>query len=71
MAAKTLGLSGLGRHIHSTRPLGATKQLTSQSERKAYPAMGGNELETRGSATCGPISVTVVWPSPFCDGAIA
>jgi hypothetical protein len=35
MAAKTLGLSGLGRHIHSTLPLGAISALTSQSDRKA------------------------------------
>src|ERR1700716_1145132 len=42
--AKTLGLSGRGRHIHSTRPLGAISAFTSQSERKAYSAMGGNEL---------------------------
>ena len=34
-ALKTLGESGRGRHIHSTAPLGATRQLTSQSERNA------------------------------------
>src|SRR6266851_5346906 len=44
MAANTLGLSGRGRHIHSTRPLGAMRALTSQSERKAYSAMGGKAL---------------------------
>src|SRR5258708_38905002 len=44
MAAKTLGLSGRGRHIHSTRPLGAMRALTSQSERNAYSAIGGNAL---------------------------
>src|SRR5215831_19915809 len=44
IAANTLGLSGRGRHIHSTRPLGATRQFASQSERNAYSAMGGNEL---------------------------
>src|SRR5712664_2004816 len=44
IAANTLGLSGRGRHIHSTRPLGAMSALTSQSERKAYSAIGGNEL---------------------------
>jgi hypothetical protein len=44
MEANTLGLSGRGRHIHSTRPEGAIRQLASQSERKAYSAIGGNEL---------------------------
>src|SRR5260370_2953585 len=44
MAANTLGLSGRGRHIHSTRPLGAMRALTSQSDRKAYSAMGGKAL---------------------------
>src|SRR3982075_297469 len=44
MAAKTLGLSGRGRHIHSTLPLGAISALISQSDRKAYSAMGGNAL---------------------------
>ena len=65
MEAKTLGLSGRGTHIHSTRPVGAIRQLTSQSERNAYSAMGGNGLATRGSATCGPISTTGAWPSPL------
>jgi hypothetical protein len=32
MAAKMLGLSILGTHIHSTLPLGATSAHTSQSE---------------------------------------
>src|SRR5258708_5041224 len=44
IAANTLGLWGRGRHIHSPRPLGAMRALTSQSERKAYSAMGGKAL---------------------------
>jgi hypothetical protein len=32
-AAKMLGLSIRGRHIHSTLPLGATSAATSQSDR--------------------------------------
>jgi hypothetical protein len=67
MAANTLGLSGRGKHIHSTRPLGATRQLTSQSERNAYSAMGGNGLLTRGSGT-GPMSVLNAATSPLTDG---
>jgi hypothetical protein len=35
MAAKTLGESGRGTHIHSTAPLGAIKQELSQSDKKA------------------------------------
>jgi hypothetical protein len=35
MAANTLGLSGLGRHIHSTFPLGATSAFASRSDRNA------------------------------------
>src|SRR5713101_8533347 len=46
MAANTLGLSGRGTHIHSTRPLGAINALTSQSERNAKSAIGGNALVT-------------------------
>src|SRR5215470_1382204 len=34
IAANTLGPSILGRHIHSTLPLGATSAETSQSDRK-------------------------------------
>src|SRR5262252_4585124 len=47
IAANTLGLSGRGRHIHSTRPVGAMRQLTSQSDRNAYSAIGGNGLAIR------------------------
>src|SRR6478735_10036693 len=43
-ALKTLGESGRGTHIHSTAPLGATRQLDSQSDRNAYSAIGGNGL---------------------------
>jgi hypothetical protein len=43
-APKTLGESGRGRHSHSIDPSGAIRQLFSQSERKAYSAMGGNSL---------------------------
>ena len=39
-----LGESGRGRHIHSTQPSGAISVLTSQSDRKAYSAIGGNML---------------------------
>src|SRR5438270_4085341 len=42
IAPKTLGESMRGKHIHSTLPLLATSAVTSQSERKAYSAMGGN-----------------------------
>jgi hypothetical protein len=35
MAPNTLGESGLGRQSHSTALSGATRQLTSQSDRKA------------------------------------
>src|SRR2546421_12549117 len=41
MAPKTLGPSIRGRHSHSTLPLGATSAVTSQSDRKAYSAIGG------------------------------
>jgi hypothetical protein len=44
MQPNTLGLSGRGRHIHSTFPDGATRAFTSQSERNAYWAIGGNGL---------------------------
>ena len=44
IAPKTLGLSMRGTHIHSTLPLGATSAHDSQSERKAYCAIGGNGL---------------------------
>src|SRR5438309_9797128 len=71
MAAKTLGLSGRGRHIHSTRPLGAIRQLTSQSDRKAYSAMGGKGLETRGPAGCASGSSDGPLPSPLTEGLIA
>src|SRR5258707_12852750 len=60
MAAKTLGLSGRGRHIHSTRPLGAMRALTSQSERNAYSAMGGNAL-ARPDANGAGMASTVAW----------
>src|SRR4029077_13458519 len=67
MAAKTLGLSGRGRHIHSTRPLGAMRALTSQSERKAYSAMGGNELAMWAVKGAGAAS-GAAWPSPLTAG---
>src|SRR4029077_9661195 len=51
-ALKTLGESGRGTHIHSTAPLGATRQLDSQSDRNAYSAIGGNGL------------CPVGWPGP-------
>ena len=59
MAAKTLGPSGRGRHIHSTLPLGETSALTSQSERKAYSAMGGKGL-SMGHTRC---SASDAWDS--------
>src|SRR2546430_2785171 len=71
IAAKTLGLSGRGRHIHSTRPLGAIRQLTSQSDRKAYSAMRGNGLVTRGPAGGGSGSRAGARPFPVNDGPIA
>src|SRR6266550_2959338 len=71
MAAKTLGLSGRGRHIHSTRPLGAIRQLTSQSDRKAYSAMGGKGLETRGPPGCASGSSDGPLPSPLTEVLIA
>src|SRR5712692_7011554 len=70
MAANTLGLSGRGRHIHSTRPLGAMSALTSQSERKEYSAMGGNALAIPDVNGAGTAS-TVAWPSPLTDGVTA
>ena len=39
-----LGESTRGRHIHSIAPEGATSATVSQSDRKAYSAIGGNEL---------------------------
>src|SRR5436190_18482953 len=42
IAPKMLAESSRGRHIHSMAPLGATSANDSQSERKAYSAMGGN-----------------------------
>src|SRR5438105_1082870 len=54
MAAKTLRPSGRGRHIHSTLPLGETSAFTSQSERKAYSAIGGNGLSI-GHTRCSDI----------------
>src|SRR5215211_3376221 len=44
MEANTLRPSGRGEHSHSRLPLGATRALVSQSDRKAYWAMGGNAL---------------------------
>src|SRR5262249_28237595 len=51
MAAKMLGPSIRGTHIHSTLPLGATSAVTSQSERKPYSAMAGNALSASSSST--------------------
>src|SRR5581483_1214013 len=68
IAAKTLGPSGRGRHIHSTRPLGAIRQLASQSERNAYSAMGGNELATCCAPSCSGAGAWAA-PSPFGAGA--
>src|SRR3954447_18999827 len=42
IAPNTLGPSKRGRHIHSTAPDGATSAHVSQSDRKAYSAIGGN-----------------------------
>jgi len=39
-----LGESTRGRHIHSIAPDGATRATVSQSERKAYSAIGGKAL---------------------------
>src|SRR6202158_1117469 len=70
MAANTLGVSGGGIHTHSTRPLGAMSALTSQSDRKAYSAMGGNELAIWAMAGAGAPS-GAGWPRPvaFCSSA--
>src|SRR6266581_1258393 len=70
MAAKTLGASGLGRHIHSTRPLGAISALTSQSERNANSAIGGNALASGVKNGAGATS-RLGCPSPFTTGLIA
>src|SRR5579875_2920649 len=52
IAPNTLGESTRGRHIHSTAPEGATSATVSQSDRKAYSAIGGNELvPSRGSSS--------------------
>ena len=51
MAPNTLGLSGRGRHIHSTLPLGATRATDSRSERNAYSAMGGKGLRPKDSSS--------------------
>src|SRR2546430_1252657 len=67
MAAKTLGLSGRGRHIHSTRPLGAIRQLTSQSERNAYSAIGGDWPRTTTPALLAPPVEGTVDPLGFRD----
>src|SRR5438132_12733736 len=68
--AKTLGLSGRGRHIHSTRPLGATRQFASQSERNAYSAIGGNELAILIGAGTAP-AWGAACPSPYVSGLMA
>src|SRR5205814_9547417 len=68
--AKTLGLSGRGRHIHSTRPLGATRQFASQSDRNAYSAIGGNELAILIGAGTAPAWGTAC-PSPSVSGLMA
>jgi hypothetical protein len=61
MAAKMLGLSIRGRHIHSTLPLAATSADASQSERNPYSAIGGNGLPlTVDGFECGlPASLSV------------
>src|SRR5207253_8490170 len=72
--ANTLGLSGRGTHIHSTLPLGAIRQLASQSERNAYSAMGGKELAISigaGPATGSISGAGMLRPSPFPSGLIA
>src|ERR1700687_1267502 len=67
MAANTLGLSGRGIHIHSTRPLGAMSALTSQSDRKAYSAMGETALAIWARA-CAGAPPGAGWPSPLAVG---
>src|SRR4051812_10249688 len=44
---RTLGESNCGRHSHSTFPLGATRAATSQSDRNAYSAIGGERLRSK------------------------
>jgi hypothetical protein len=55
-----LGLSGLGKHIHSTLPDGATSALTSPSARKAYPAIGGKALADAEPSVRVPSDVVIV-----------
>ena len=52
MAANTEGASGRGGQNHSTLPEGATRALTSQSDKNAYSAMGGNGLPEGSSDLC-------------------
>ena len=47
LAAKTLGLSIRGRHIHSAAPSAAISADTSQSDKNPYSAIGGNGLPRR------------------------
>ena len=55
MAPNRLGLSGRGRHIHSTFPLGATRATDSRSDRKAYSAIGGKGLRANVEAAPSPV----------------
>src|SRR3989441_5532559 len=70
MAANTLGASGRGRHIHSTRPLGAIRQLTSQSDRNPKSAMGGKALDS-GEKVGAAAASRLGCPSPFTAGLTA
>ncbi len=54
----TLSESIRGRHIHSMLPLGATSAVVSQSDRKAYSAIGGNGLPAACLSVLGPKPMT-------------
>src|SRR5690349_4508230 len=67
IAPNTLGPSILGRHIHSTLPLGATSAVTSQSERNAYSAIGGYDETVVQSV----FSLLPSMSSPFTQGPLS
>ena len=70
MAANTLGLSGRGRHIHSTRPLGAIEAVDLAVGQEGVLGDGreraGDARPRPPAVRCRPMGVC---PSPFTDGA--
>src|ERR1700730_17743134 len=65
IAPKTLRPSGRGRQSHSILPAGETRAFTSQSERNAYSAIGGNGLSAGEIWVAAvPAATAACWPSP-------